>query len=47
MFITTSRLSAGAIEYKRGIGTRVVLIDGQRLSELTIKYGNGVCCTNR
>ncbi|UHJ57101.1 restriction endonuclease [Mycolicibacterium fortuitum] len=42
IFITTSRFSSGAREYATGIGTRVVLIDGQRLSELMIKYGVGV-----
>ena len=42
IFITTSRFSTGAREYSKGIGTRVVLIDGQRLSELMIKYGVGV-----
>lgn len=42
VFITTSRFSAGALEYAKNIGTRVVLIDGQRLCELMIKYGVGV-----
>jgi restriction system protein len=42
IFITTSRFSSGAQEYAKSIGTRVVLIDGQRLSELMIKYGVGV-----
>ena len=42
VFITTSSFSAGAREYARTISTRVVLIDGQRLSELMIKYGIGV-----
>jgi restriction system protein len=42
IFITTSRFSSGAREYAKSIGTRVVLIDGQRLSELMIKYGVGV-----
>jgi restriction system protein len=42
VFITTSRFSAGALEYAKNIGTRVVLIDGQRLSELMINYGVGV-----
>lgn len=42
IFITTSRFSSGAREYAKGIGTRVVLIDGQRLTELMIKYGVGV-----
>ncbi len=42
IFITTSRFSSGAREYANGIATRVVLIDGQRLAELMIKYGVGV-----
>lgn len=42
IFITTSRYSAGATEYARSIGTRVVLIDGDRLAELMISYGIGV-----
>lgn len=42
IFITTSRFTSGAREYANGIGTRVVLIDGQRLAELMIKYGVGV-----
>lgn len=42
IFITTSRFSSGASDYAKAIGTRVVLIDGQRLSELMIKYGVGV-----
>lgn len=42
VFITTSRFSAGAVEYATGISTRVVLIDGARLSELLIAYGVGV-----
>lgn len=42
IFITTSRFSQGAAEYARGIGTRVVLIDGARLAELMIAYGVGV-----
>jgi restriction system protein len=42
IFITTSRFSQGATDYARGIGTRVVLIDGTRLAELMIAYGVGV-----
>jgi restriction system protein len=42
IFITTSRFSPGATEYARSIGTRVVLIDGARLSELMVTYGVGV-----
>jgi len=42
VFITTSSFTADAREYARTIPTRVVLIDGQRLAELMIKYGIGV-----
>ena len=42
IFITTSRFSESAKEYVRNIDTKVVLIDGQRLSELMIDYGVGV-----
>lgn len=42
IFITTSRFSQSATDYARGIGTRVVLIDGTRLAELMIAYGVGV-----
>lgn len=42
VFITTGRFSAGAREYAEGVATRVVLIDGQRLAALMIRYGVGV-----
>ena len=42
VFITTSSFTADALEYVRTVPTRVILIDGQRLSELMIKYGIGV-----
>lgn len=42
IFITTSKFSSGAMDYVKGIPTRVILIDGHRLSELMIKYGIGV-----
>ncbi len=42
IFITTSRFAPTAVEYARGIGTRVVLIDGLRLVDLMITYGIGV-----
>ncbi|KAA0025074.1 restriction endonuclease [Antrihabitans cavernicola] len=38
VFITTSQFTAGAIDYASTIGTRVILIDGQRLASLMIKY---------
>jgi restriction system protein len=42
VFITTSRFSSGAVEYARTAYTRVILIDGQRLTDLMIRYGVGV-----
>jgi restriction system protein len=42
VFITTSRFSSGAEEYARSINSRIVLIDGQRLVDLMIRYGVGV-----
>lgn len=42
VFFTTSRFSAEAQSYAASIPTRVVLIDGQRLARLMIRYGVGV-----
>ena len=42
IFITTSRFTDDAREYARNIDTKVVLIDGVRLTELMIDYGVGV-----
>ncbi len=42
VFLTTGRFSSGAIEYARTAYTRVILIDGQRLTDLMIRYGVGV-----
>lgn len=42
VFITTGRFSSGAVEYANGVATRVVLIDGQRLADLMIRYRVGV-----
>ena len=42
IFITTSRFSSGAIEYAERVGVRIILIDGQRLAELMLRYGIGV-----
>lgn len=42
VFITTSHFSDGAHDYARGVPTRVILIDGKRLTELMIRYGVGV-----
>lgn len=42
VFITTGRFSAGARQYADTVPTRVVLIDGARLTSLMIRYGVGV-----
>lgn len=42
IFITTSSFSPGAREYANGVSTRIILIDGERLAALMIKYGIGV-----
>ena len=40
--MTTSRFSTGAKAYAESTPTRIVLIDGQRLASLMIRYGVGV-----
>lgn len=42
VFITTGRFSTGAKAYADSVATRVVLIDGARLTRLMIRYGVGV-----
>ncbi len=42
VFITTARFTSGACQYADSVATRVVLIDGERLSRLMIRYGVGV-----
>lgn len=42
IFITTSNFTDGAVSYVSNIDTRVVLIDGSRLTELMIDYDIGV-----
>lgn len=42
VFITTSRFSPDARVYAESVPTRVVLIDGERLGRLMIRYGVGV-----
>ncbi|NLJ54444.1 MAG: restriction endonuclease [Intrasporangiaceae bacterium] len=42
VFLTTGRFSSGARQYAETIGTRVILIDGERLAGLMIRYGVGV-----
>jgi len=42
VFITTSRFSQGAVEYAGTVPSRLILIDGSRLTELMIRYEVGV-----
>lgn len=42
VFITTSRFSDGAQQYAANVPTRIILIDGERLAGLMIRYGVGV-----
>ncbi|MBX3067638.1 MAG: restriction endonuclease [Cryobacterium sp.] len=42
VFITTSRFSPAAREYVNLVPTRIILIDGQQLTYLMIRYGVGV-----
>lgn len=42
VFITTSRFSEGARTYTETVPTRIILIDGKRLTALMIRYGVGV-----
>jgi restriction system protein len=42
VFVTTSSFSSPAIDYARHLPQRVILIDGDRLTELMSEYGVGV-----
>lgn len=42
VFITTSRFSEGAKNYAENVPTRIILIDGKRLTDLMIRFGVGV-----
>ncbi|GJN42929.1 restriction endonuclease [Corynebacterium ammoniagenes] len=42
VFITTSRFSDAAVTYAKNVPTRIILIDGSRLTDLMIRYGVGV-----
>lgn len=42
VFITTSRFSADAVAYAEQVPTRIILIDGDRLTRLMIRYAVGV-----
>lgn len=42
VFITTSRFARTASDFANSVATRVILIDGERLTRLMIRYGVGV-----
>ena len=42
IFMTTSNFSKDALSYVRGIESKIILIDGQRLAELMIENNVGV-----
>lgn len=42
VFITSSRFSEGARAYAENVPTRIILIDGKRLTSLMIRFGVGV-----
>lgn len=42
LFITTGRFSNGAIDYAEKVPARIILVDGQQLARLMIRYGVGV-----
>ena len=42
VFITTSSFTSDARDYTKGIDSKIVLIDGERLTELMIDFGVGV-----
>lgn len=42
VFVTTGRFSSGAREFAEGVSMRLVLIDGQELTRLMVRYNVGV-----
>ncbi len=42
IFIATSYFSSGALEYVKNIDSKIILIDGERLTDLMIDYNVGV-----
>jgi restriction system protein len=42
VFITTGRFTTGAQQYSASVPSRVILIDGKRLTDLMIRYAVGV-----
>ena len=46
MFITTSYFTKEAIDYARQMDTKIVLIDGEKLSQYMIDYNLGISVQN-
>ncbi len=46
MFITTSVFTDGAKEYVKVIDKKIILIDGERLTDLMFNYNVGVSLEN-
>ena len=46
VFITTSKFSSDALDYVQRIEKKIVLIDGQQLAEMMIRYNLGVSVKN-
>lgn len=42
VFITTSKFSNQAVSYATNVPTRIILIDGKRLTDLMIRFGVGI-----
>lgn len=42
VFVTTARFSSGAREFAEGVSARLVLIDGEELTRLMVRYNVGV-----
>ena len=42
VFITTSTYSTGAIQFAQQVPQKIILLDGDRLTELMIQYDVGV-----
>lgn len=42
VFITTSKFSDQAVSYATNVPTRIILIDGKRLTDLMIRFGVGI-----
>lgn len=47
VFITTSRFAKTAVDYAGSVSSRVILIDGDRLTQLMMRYGVGVQVKDR